>query len=194
MYSDRLVIITRHIHFPSNHTMWNWDSYVTFLSYYILSVQLFDWLFFFLLLLFVCFWVTVFEYQIRPKFPRRWNCLWQWIGKRIFIPLPIQRISWFMLWWVVEGLYTIIQKLIIYFNDWCTVILSDKLRFISIQLQPICRTLPFVRDCARCFHAYCLGAGFRIYCITAYLLFRKGTNAGKIKVSLSKQSCSLEEK
>jgi len=53
------------------------------------------------------------------------------------------------------------------------------MKFISVQLQPIFRTLPFVRVCARCFHAYCLGAGFRICFIAAYLLFRKGTDAGK---------------
>ena len=99
--------------------------------------------------MFVCFGLSVFEYQIRTKFSRSWNCLWRWIRKRILIPLPIQRIVWFMLWWVVEDLFTLIQKLIIYFNDWCTIILSDRwnlFQFSFNQYLGPCHLLGFVLD------------------------------------------------
>lgn len=127
------------------------DVYFILLSCYVLSLQLFNWLF--LLLLFICFWLSVFEYQIRTKCSRSWNCLWWWIGKRILIPLPIQRMSWFMLWWVEEDLFTLILKLSIYFNDWCTVILNDKWNFFQFSFSQYLGPCPFVRVCARCFRA-----------------------------------------
>lgn len=172
------VTITWNIHLPCNHKMWSrlrclfhlakllcFESSAFWLVIFVIVVHLF---------LIISFWVPD-----KNKMPRSWNCLWWWIGKRILIPLPIQRMSWFMLWRVVEDLFTLMLKLSIYFNDWCTVILNDTWNFFQFSFNQYLGPCPFVRVCARCFHAYCLGAGFSICFITACLLFRKGTNAGK---------------